>query len=196
MMPIVPPAMPTLQGGGSTVPRASLVSDAGGQTVTTHTEAARLDDDGDTAAELARQRDTSEMLLSVARALCEPTDLPAVSGIIAGAVPTVCNTDRGAVILWDEMTDTFVVSAIAGWSGTLRRRLGLWAGTPFSAPDLHELMRSGGPVLIDGAHEDWTHEIVKDFDIRALALMPITVSGRSMGFVVAHWAESDPPSEL
>lgn len=159
-------------------------------------ETGRLDNGDETAAELARQRDTSEMLLSVARALCEPTDLPAVSQIIADAVPAVCQVDRGAVILWDEKTDTFVVSAVAGWTGSLRRRLKLWAGTPFAAPGLNELMRAGGPVLMDGAHEDWSHEIVRDFDIRALALVPVAVSGRSMGFVVAHWAESDPPTEL
>ncbi|MCW4386184.1 sensor domain-containing phosphodiesterase [Salinibacterium sp. SYSU T00001] len=152
--------------------------------------------DAAAAAELERQRDTSEMLLSVARALCEPTDLPAVSRIIADAVPTVCQADRGAVILWDETTNMFVVSAIAGWTGDTRRRLELWAGTPFPAPELRELMEIGAPVLLDESTNSWTHEIVVGFDIRALALVPITVAGRSMGFVAAHWAESDPPARL
>lgn len=154
------------------------------------------DDGADAAAELVRQRDTSEMLLSVASALCEPTDMPAVSQIIAGAVPTVCQSDRGAVVLWDEGSGRFVVSGLAGWAGELADRLSVWLGTPFDSVDLSGVMQSGEPALLTAESSKWSNDIVERFGLRALGIAPIAVSGRFMGLVVAHWAESAAPVAL
>jgi diguanylate cyclase (GGDEF)-like protein len=152
--------------------------------------------DAAAAAELVRQRDTSEMLLSVASALCEPTDVPAVSQIVANAVPTVCQSDRGAVVLWDETTDRFVISGFAGWPDDLAATVAEWVGSPFESDELKSFLDEAQPLLLTAETSDWSRALVETFELRALAAAPITVSGRLMGLVVAHWAESEPPLEL
>jgi diguanylate cyclase (GGDEF)-like protein len=162
--------------------------------VTTDRRATTADDDA--ATELVRQRDTSEMLLSVASALCEPTDVPAVSQIVAGAVPTVCQSDRGAVVLWDEATNHFVISGFAGWPDDLAAKVAEWVGSPFESDELKGFLEHGDVQLLTAETSDWSRGLVETFMLRAIAAVPIAVSGRFMGLVVAHWAESDPPEHL
>jgi diguanylate cyclase (GGDEF)-like protein/PAS domain S-box-containing protein len=139
---------------------------------------------------------TTEMMLSVARALSGPTEGRDVTQIIADAVPALWGAERSVFVLWDAVRDRFVVASMHGWDGVIAEELAQWEGTRSDSTDLTALMDSGQPALVKRRSSEWARSVIDHFGFEAMAVVPVQISGRFLGILIGHWAHTPPPGSV
>jgi diguanylate cyclase (GGDEF)-like protein len=146
--------------------------------------------------EARRQEETARLLLSLAHGLGEAHTVAEVAQTVSAAVPAMAGSDRAAFALWSASTGALTVHGAAGWPPELEPLLGEFEATPAEAPELALLLRTRRPLLLDGRSSAWARGVLTEFGLRALAAVPVLVDDRVLGFVVAHWAETEPPVDI
>ena len=142
------------------------------------------------------QRETGHLLLEVARSLNQRSSVSTVAQTLAEAVPVVFRADRSAVALWDADAGRLVVAGSSGWDGELLERLQNYVTTPEESPELARLLETGAPVLVDHEGSAWARDVLSQFEVEALAAVPIATEGQVRGLLVAYWAATPPPPRL
>lgn len=175
--------------------RELLAEDAGTLAAYAHLAAAALDRAG-LAAEARESAETSKLLLDVARSLAEGSTVKAVAAAVADAVPTLSGASRSAVALWDAEIGALRIAGMSGWFGTAAEKLADYGTTPEESPELAQLLGSGAPLLVNHASSEWAQNMLADFELCALAAVPIMAGERVAGLVIAHWPDEPAPESL
>ncbi|WP_403022587.1 EAL domain-containing protein [Salinibacterium sp. GXW1014] len=145
---------------------------------------------------IEREHSTTTMMLSVARTLSEPSGGRNVTQVIADAVPAVWGVDRSSFVLWDEVGERFVIASMSGWDGVLAEQLMNWEGTRSESTDLTRIMDSGQPALVTRASSQWARSVMEDFDVDAMAVVPVKIADRFLGIIAGYWSLSPAPRIL
>ncbi len=147
-------------------------------------------------AEAREQEETARLLLDVARSLAGRREAREVAQTIADAVPALCGADRSAVALWEPEVQAVWIAGLSGWPPDLAERAAGFVTSTDESPELCELLAVGAPMLVDRSSSAWADEVLSEFGVTAMGVVPITVGDRLAGIVLAHWAHSTPPAAL
>ncbi|MCU1564237.1 MAG: hypothetical protein JWN05_2616 [Arthrobacter sp.] len=147
-------------------------------------------------AEARESGETARLLLDLARSLAEHSTVGTVAASIADAVPALSGADRSAVALWDAGAGKVRIAAMSGWRGELADKLADRVTTAQDSPEILELLNTGSPQLVTRNGSDWAKVALDDFDVSAIAAVPIMAGNRLTGFVLAHWADHAAPESL
>jgi diguanylate cyclase (GGDEF)-like protein len=158
--------------------------------------AAAVLDSAGLLAEARENAETSTLLLDVARALAEGSTLKAVATAVAEAVPLLSGAPRSAVALWNALTGRLVIAGMSGWYGEGAGKLAEYVTTDQESPELAQLLSSGAPVLVTRRGSDWAKHLLADFDLCALAAIPITSGDQISGLLLVHWPDEPAPENL
>jgi diguanylate cyclase (GGDEF)-like protein len=151
----------------------------------------------DIAGVVAEARDhgeTARLLLGVSNSLAQHSTVHALSSSIADAALALSGTDRAAIALWDAEEGHLRIAGMSGWHGELADQLASYMTTAQDSPELACLLASSAPLLVDRNGSEWARNMLADFNIAALAAVPIMTGTRLTGIVLAHWAEQSPAS--
>lgn len=144
-----------------------------------------------------RQRETSRMLLDVARALGQRSSVPEIAQAVADAVPLLCGADRSAVALWDQAAGRLTIAGQSGWGEPLADRVRNAALTPQQSPELAALLATKLPSLVNRQNASpETAASLQQFEVEAFAANPIRSDETVRGVVLAYWADASAPVEL
>ncbi len=145
-------------------------------------------------ADAREHAETAHLLLNVSNSLAEHTTVPALAGSIADAVPALSGADRSAIALLDPEAGRLEIAGMSGWHGELADRLATYIVDAQESPELTHLLASRSPMLVDMSGSEWARGMLNEFDIAALAAVPIVNGDQLTGLVLAHWAGPAPDS--
>lgn len=143
-------------------------------------------------AEAREHGETAHLLLNVSGSLAQHSTVLSLASTIADAVPTLSGADRSAIALWDPEGERLRIAGMSGWHGESAERLGSYIVAAQDSPELTQLLASRAPMLVDRGGSDWARGMLDEFDISALAAVPILTGGQLAGIVLAHWTWADP----
>jgi diguanylate cyclase (GGDEF)-like protein len=145
-------------------------------------------------AEANRQRETSELLLQVARALSTHSDVDQVSRRVAEAVPVLSGADRASVCIWDDELQVLRTRATTGVPDALAEAVAAFSPSPFESPEVAALLSDPTPLLVDEHSSDWARAMLVLFEVDAVLVTPIVVDGDVRGAILAGWGKDAPPT--
>lgn len=145
-------------------------------------------------AELGEEQETAEVLLEAARSLAEQDTVDDVAQSMSEAALTLSGANRSGVALWDLDTAQLRFHGATGWQGVLAQKLSDFVLTAQESPELHDMLISPAPLLIDRRGSDWAKSMLAHFELTALIAVPILTNGDFQGLVIAHWDGNAPHS--
>lgn len=146
-------------------------------------------------AETQLQRETSDLLLNVARSLSMRSRVREVAQAVSDAVPTVCGSDRSSVLLLGDDSESFHIVASSGWEGPLADRVRVFERTLEARPEVAHILSAGVPALLGRHGPAWVQTLLDEYAVEAIAGVPIAAGGELRGVLLAQWV-SDPPAHL
>ncbi|MET1154025.1 diguanylate cyclase, partial [Arthrobacter sp.] len=148
-------------------------------------------------AEDARETaDSAQLLLNLARSLAKDSTLGAAAAAIADAVVALSGASRSAVALWDSVTGKAWVAGTSGWHGELAEKVAAYATTAQDSPELAELVSHGTPMLVDRNGSNWAKQVLAEFEVTAIACIPIIAGNQVTGLLLADWVLRPAPESL
>lgn len=150
-----------------------------------------------TLAEAQQRERDSQVLLELTARYAEAKDLEQLLHEVTRRLAEEIQIDRVALVSLDSERQEGVIMAASDDAGLRDRRLDL-----ARYPEVREVLRTGGPVIVEDAPSDPLLEDVKDSvaarGIRSLAALPLVVRGRVEGVLLLRRSTGGPfsPREL
>lgn len=144
------------------------------------------------ALEEARlQKETSAIMLELARSLMQASGTEDLCQKLAMAVPTLTGVGRSLVLLWSDDVGALIERASFGFSDELEKMVNDFVIRPVDTPVLEELLRSREPSIYTRESTDpYVVAQLKAFAAGATANVPVFVDGKPVA-VIAAVADED-----
>jgi diguanylate cyclase (GGDEF)-like protein len=144
--------------------------------------------------EAVQQRDTAEVLLSLARTLVPVQAESDVARITAEHALSVIGSDRATVLIYDEAAEGLRVSAHAGWPEHWHEPLAQLLVRPDDTAALGELLADPGSPRFYERHtvDPQTAAILDAFETSVMSVAPMSSDGRLLGVLIAAWTPDSP----
>jgi serine phosphatase RsbU (regulator of sigma subunit)/putative methionine-R-sulfoxide reductase with GAF domain len=132
----------------------------------------------------------STALLQVADAMSQVSDMDAVVTTIVRLTPILAGVDRCVLLLWDDVTESFVPAQSYGLPAELRKALEQLAFPLGMVPALDLVRLDKNPLLIDmDEHPELLPEsLVETFGIREMVVLPLLAQGELLGVMLVDYA--------
>jgi diguanylate cyclase (GGDEF)-like protein len=144
-------------------------------------------------AEADRQRETSELLLDVARSLSTRSSVDQVSQYVAEAASHLSRADLTSISVWDPESGCLRTRGMAGVPDYLISAVRDFSPSPVESPELAALLSNTVPMFLDGHGSDWLRETLAVFGVDSVLVTPIVVDDQMLGVILAAWNEGTPP---
>jgi diguanylate cyclase (GGDEF)-like protein len=148
------------------------------------------------AEEACENAETAQLLLNLARFLAKHSTLGAAAATIADAVVALSGASRSALALWDAGAGKAWIAGTSGWHGELSEKVAAYMTTAQESPELAELVVHGAPRLVDQNGSDWAKQVLAEFEVTAVACIPIMAGNQVTGLILADWADRAAPESL
>jgi diguanylate cyclase (GGDEF)-like protein len=146
--------------------------------------------------ETRENAETTQLLFNLARSLAKHSTLEAAATTIADAVVAISGASRSALALWDAVAGKAWIAGTSGWHGELAEKVAAYATTAQESPELAELVAHGAPMLVDRNGSDWAKQVLAEFDVTAVAFIPIMAGNQVTGLILADWVVRAAPESL
>jgi sigma-B regulation protein RsbU (phosphoserine phosphatase) len=132
----------------------------------------------------------STALLQVAEAASRLSDMDAVLTTIVRLIPLLAGVDRCGILLLDRDTEAFVPAQAYGLSAELRNAFDQLLFKPGTMPALDLLRLDRNPLVVNTAEEEMLlpPEMIRTFDIREVAFLPLVAQGELLGAMMVDYA--------
>jgi serine phosphatase RsbU (regulator of sigma subunit)/signal transduction protein with GAF and PtsI domain len=132
----------------------------------------------------------STALLQVADAMSQVSDMDAVLTTIVRLTPILAGVDRCALLLWDDITESFLPAQSYGVRAELREAFEQLAFPRGTVPALDLVLLDKNPLHVDvDEHPDLLPEsLVGPFGIREMMVLPLLAQGELLGVMLVDYA--------
>jgi serine phosphatase RsbU (regulator of sigma subunit)/signal transduction protein with GAF and PtsI domain len=132
----------------------------------------------------------STALLQVAEAASRLSDMGAVLTTIVRLIPLLAGVDRCGIFLLDHDTEAFVPAQAYGLSLELHSTFDRLLFKPGTMPALDLLRLDRNPLLLNIADDAmlFPPDMIRTFDIREVALLPLLAQGDLLGVMMVDYA--------
>jgi phosphoserine phosphatase RsbU/P len=130
------------------------------------------------------------VLLQVADAISQLSDIDAVLTSIVGLTPILVGVDRCVILLWDAEKEAFVPAQSHGFSSSQREALEAMTFTEGAVPALDLLRLGKSPLHVNVASQPALvpRPLAERFEIQDLALLPLLAQGELQGAMLIDYA--------
>jgi diguanylate cyclase (GGDEF)-like protein len=136
-----------------------------------------------------RDRDTAQVLLSLARSLSDVVSAPEIAALVCDAVPGVVDCDGSSVYLYDGDAVTLSLAATTARDETVVRPVGSTL-TQDALPALVALALDPQPLLLTPATAPNLRATFEAFGVERVAIVPIESRGAFLGVVTAGFVDA------
>jgi diguanylate cyclase (GGDEF)-like protein len=147
--------------------------------------------------EAVQQRDTAEVLLSLAGALLQADTEAEVAAITAEHALSVIGSERASVLLWDDVAQELTVAGHAGWGPAWEQALAELVVRPSDTEALARTLLDPGPSRF--WHRDTAdaglRAILDAFGTPMLVTAQMESGGRLLGVLVGAWTSGPARTE-
>lgn len=132
----------------------------------------------------------STALLQVADAMSQVSDMDAVLTTIVRLTPILAGVDRCALLLWDDITESFVPAQSYGIRAELREAFEHLAFPQGTVPALDLVRLDKSPLRIEvEEHPDLLpRSLVEAYGIREMMVLPLLAQGELLGVMLVDYA--------
>jgi diguanylate cyclase (GGDEF)-like protein len=147
-----------------------------------------------TALDAAASRETSEILLSLARSLADLGRVEEVCERVVRVVPALVGSPKAAVALWDEERGVTTIPAALGM-GAMADVFRSMEVSDADTPEVRKLLDDPGVRLFrDDMDDPFISGMLSVFEMRAVSVVPIVRLGNTLGSIVIGWDPGDADS--
>ena len=140
------------------------------------------------ALDAAAARETTSVLLELARSLAELTSSDAVCQRVAEAMPSVVGAPMAAVARWSAGRHELVFRGVHGFDPDSEHALRNLTVRPSDTPELADALQVADPRYYDKRADDpFARSSMDVFGVDAVVVVPMLMRGEPVGFVLAGW---------
>jgi diguanylate cyclase (GGDEF)-like protein len=148
-------------------------------------------------ADARREADRAKALLSLAHELAGATEAPAVSDIVAEALPRIVGCTSAGIMLWDPALARLTTQSSVGLTDAATEYFFGTAVTPEETPELVGMLTDREPRILSATGSSPAlRGLLAELGLSDVVAVPLLAGNRFLGIATASWQAGEAPRSL